>query len=102
MPELPVDEPIRTVPDWTCEILSKTTRRHDLEVKLPYYAKVGVACHWMVDFEARMLTAHRLESSEWGIIGTYSNETEARIPPFAAVPLKVASWWPPVAPKGSR
>jgi Uma2 family endonuclease len=103
MPELPVDEPIRVVPDWTCEILSKTTRRHDLEVKRPYYARVGVAYHWLVDIDARLLTAHRLESSEWRIIGTYSNETEARIPPFDAIALNVASWWPPAAPpKGLR
>jgi Uma2 family endonuclease len=97
MPEMPVDEPIRVVPDWTCEILSKTTRRHDLEVKRPYYAKVGVSYHWLVDIEARVLTAHRLESADWRIIGTYSNETEARIQPFDAVQLNVASWWPPAA-----
>jgi Uma2 family endonuclease len=102
MPEMPVDEPILVVPDWTCEILSKTTRRHDQLVKLPYYAKVGVAYHWMVDIEARVLTAHRLESSDWCIIGTYSDETEARIPPFDAVPLNVASWWPPGPPKNQR
>jgi hypothetical protein len=30
----------------------------------------------------RVLTAHRLESSDWRIIGTYSDETEARIAPF--------------------
>jgi Uma2 family endonuclease len=102
MPEMPVDEPIRVVPDWTCEILSPTTRSHDLDVKTPYYAKVGVAHHWLVDIEARVLTAHQLESSEWRVIGRYSNETEARIPPFDAVPLNVASWWPPVAPKSRR
>jgi Uma2 family endonuclease len=102
MPELPIDEPIRVVPDWVCEILSPTTRRHDLDVKMPYHAKVGVPSHWLVDIEARVLTAHQLESSDWRVIGKYSNETEARIPPFDAVPLNVASWWPPVAPKRFR
>jgi Uma2 family endonuclease len=98
MPELPLDEPIRMVPDWVCEILSPTTRRHDMLRKLPYYAKVGVRFMWLVDIEARVLTAHRLESSDWRIIGTYSDETEARIAPFDAVPLNVADWWPPPAP----
>jgi Uma2 family endonuclease len=98
MPELPGDEPIRVVPDWVCEILSKTTRRHDLLRKLPYYANVGVAYAWVVDLEARVLTAHRLESTDWRIIGTYSEEPEARIAPFDAVPLNVADWWPPGAP----
>jgi Uma2 family endonuclease len=101
MPELPVDEPIRVVPDWVCEILSPTTRRHDMLRKLPYYAKVGVAFLWLVDIDARVLTAHRLESSGWHIIGTYSDETEVRIAPFDAVPLNVTDWWPP-APAASE
>jgi Uma2 family endonuclease len=98
MPDLPVDEPVRVVPDWVCEILSKTTRRHDLLVKLPYYAKVGVAYAWVVDLEARVLTAHRLESGQWLTMGSYSDETEARIEPFDVVPLNVADWWPPQVP----
>jgi len=39
MPEMPGDEPIRVVPDWVCEILSKTTQRHDQIVKMPYYPR---------------------------------------------------------------
>ena len=102
MPEMPGDEPIRMVPDWVCEILSKTTRRHDQIVKMPYYAEVGVAYAWLVDIEARVLTAQRLESSHWLTIGTYSDETEARIAPFDAVTLDVASWWPPAAQESQR
>jgi Uma2 family endonuclease len=94
MPELPVDEPIRVVPDWVCEILSRSTRRHDLLVKLPYYAKIGVSYHWLVDLEARALTAQRLETGRWLTLGVYGDETSARIEPFDAVPLDVASWWP--------
>jgi len=100
MPALPADEPIRVVPDWVCEILSKTTRRHDQLVKMPYYAKVGVAHAWVVDLESRVLTVQRLESGAWRIIGTYSEETEVKIAPFEAVPLNVASWWPPAAQDG--
>jgi Uma2 family endonuclease len=102
MPEMPVDEPIRVVPDWVCEILSKHTRRHDLLIKLPYYARIGVAYAWTVDLEARVLIAHRLESGAWHTIGTYSDETEARIEPFDVVPLRVADWWPPAASESSR
>jgi len=102
MPEMPVDEPIRVVPDWVCEILSKTTRRHDQGVKMPYYATVGVPYAWVADADARDLVAYRLESGDWRTIGTYSNETEARIAPFEAVPLNVAGWWPPAASKTQR
>ncbi|HEX8113505.1 MAG TPA: Uma2 family endonuclease [Kofleriaceae bacterium] len=101
MPQMPGDEPIRLVPDCVCEILSPTTRRHDQSVKMPYYAKVGVPFLWLVDIDARVLTAHRLESSDWRIIGTYRDETEARIAPFDAVPLNVPDWWPPAAPPSS-
>jgi Uma2 family endonuclease len=94
IPELPIDDPLCVVPDWICEILSPRTRRHDLLVKMPYYARVGVAYAWMVDLEARVLIAHRLESGAWRTIGTYSDETEARIEPFDVVPLNIASWWP--------
>jgi Uma2 family endonuclease len=94
MPELPIDEPIRVVPDWVCEILSPRTRRHDLLIKLPYYAKIGAGYHWLVDLEARTLTAQRLETGRWLTLGVYGDETAARIEPFEAVPLDVASWWP--------
>src|SRR3954451_8107117 len=94
MPELPIDEPIRVVPDWVCEILSPRTRRHDLLVKLPYYAKIGVGYHWLVDIEARTLTAQRLETGRWLTLGMFGDETEARIEPFEAIQLDVASWWP--------
>jgi Uma2 family endonuclease len=99
MPELPIDEPIRVVPDWVCEILSPTTRRHGLVKKLPYYAKVGVSYLWLADLDARVVTAHRLESGRWLALGVFSDETEARIEPFDVVPLDVASWWPPLPPK---
>jgi Uma2 family endonuclease len=102
MPEMPVDEPIRVVPDWVCEILSKNTRRYDHVIKMPYYARVGVAYAWIVDLESRVLLAQRLESGSWRTIGTYSDETEARIEPFDAVPLNVADWWPPPAPESQR
>jgi Uma2 family endonuclease len=95
LPRLPRNEPIRMVPDWVCEILSPTTRRHDLLIKVPYYAKVGVSYLWLVDLEARVLTAQRLESGKWLTIGAYSEETEARIEPFDVVPLDIASWWLP-------
>jgi Uma2 family endonuclease len=93
LPELKHDEPIRVVPDWVCELLSPSTRRHDVLVKKPYYAKVGVGHHWLVDVEARTLTAYRLQSGLWVEVGVFGDETEARVEPFADVPLDVSSWW---------
>lgn len=92
MLELPRDTSILTVPDWVCEILSPTTRRHNLLIKMPYYAKVGVKHLWMVDLDARALMVYRL-GRDWERVASYGDETEARIEPFDAVPLDVSSWW---------
>lgn len=90
---MPEDAAITLVPDWVCEILSPSTRRHDLLVKKPYYARVGVAHHWLVDLPARTVTAYRLESGHWVELGVWGDESDARIEPFQEVPLDVASWW---------
>ncbi|HEX2688901.1 MAG TPA: Uma2 family endonuclease [Kofleriaceae bacterium] len=84
---------ISVVPDWVCGIFSPTTRRHDHLVKMPFYAWIGVAFAWLVDAESRLVFAHRLDAGEWRPIGTYSDEVEARIPPFDAAPLNIAAWW---------
>src|SRR5260370_35041349 len=94
LPQLPEETALRVVPDWVCEILSPSTRRHDLLVKKSYYARVGVAFHWLIDREARALTAYRLESQHWVDLGTWGDETEARIPPFAAGPLAIKDFGP--------
>jgi Uma2 family endonuclease len=91
--ELPRDRAITLVPDWVCEILSPTTRRHNLLIKKPYYARVGVPHHWIVDLDAKTLTAYRLENGRWSELGVYGDEREARIEPFEAVAFDVASWW---------
>ena len=91
--DLPEDAPIMVVPDWVCEILSPSNRRHDLLIKKPYYARIGVKHHWLVDLAARTLSAYRLENGGWFELGIYGDERDARIQPFDAVPLDIASWW---------
>jgi Uma2 family endonuclease len=75
------------------EILSPSTRRHDVLIKKPYYARVGVSHHCLIDRAARTLTAYRLEAGRWLELGVYGDEREARIEPFEAVPLDVLSFW---------
>ncbi len=92
LPELP-DGPIEIVPDWVCEILSPSTRAHDLKKKRPLYARAGVAWMWIVDVDARTLTASRLHDARWLEIGTWSDDDVARIEPFDAVELRLAELW---------
>lgn len=87
-------EPIRELPDWVCEILSPSARRHDVLVKKPYYARAGVSFHWLVDPDARTITACRLEHGRWLEVGVYGDEVDARIEPFDTAPLDIASFWP--------
>lgn len=91
--ELPEDEAIAVVPDWVCEILSPSTRRHDLLIKKPYYARVGVAYHWLVDRAAQTLTSYRLEQGRWLELAVYGDETDAQIEPFHDVGVDVAGFW---------
>jgi Uma2 family endonuclease len=88
------DGPIEMAPDWVCEILSPSTRAHDLKVKRPLYAEVGVPYMWLVDVESRALTASRLHEGRWLEIGTWGDDDVARIEPFDAIELRLADLWP--------
>ena len=94
LPELPREAPIRVVPDWVCEILSPTTRRHDQLIKRPFYARVGVANLWMIDIEARTLSVARLVDGQWLETAVHGGAEEIRAEPFATVALPMADWWP--------
>jgi Uma2 family endonuclease len=93
MPVLPDDASIAIVPDWVCEILSPSNRRHDMLVKKPYYARVGVAYHWLIDVADRTLTAYQLKSGCWVELAVHGDEHEARVAPFSEVALDIATWW---------
>jgi Uma2 family endonuclease len=88
-----LDQPLDVVPDWVCEVLSPSTRRHDVLVKRPYYEKVGVRHHWMVDLEAHTVSVFELDAGRWLEVGVFGDDTAARLSPFDAVPLDVSSWW---------
>ena len=93
LPTLPKDAPLRLVPDWVCEVLSPSTLRHDLMIKKPYYARVGVPFLWIVDPDARVLLVHALENGRWLELGGFGDEIEAHMPPFEVAPVNVAEWW---------
>lgn len=91
MPELP--ERFTSAPDWVCEVLSPSTRRHDLRTKRPLYAGAGVTWMWIVDVEARTLTASRLSGGSWLELGVWSDDDVATIEPFDAIEMKLSELW---------
>jgi len=93
MPALPRDQRFEVVPDWVCEILSPGTRSKDRELKMPLYAKYGVAYLWLIDPDVKRLEAYELKEGEWTALGVYEGDAEARIPPFDAIVLRLADLW---------
>jgi len=93
LPELP-EGALTIPPDWICEILSPTTRRHDQLVKRPFYARVGVPYLWFVDLDGRTLTASKLQEARWVEIGIFGPDDTIRVEPFDAVEISMADWWP--------
>jgi Uma2 family endonuclease len=87
------DGPVTVVPDWVCEVLSPTTRRHNLLVKVPYYASIGVPFLWLVDLDARALLVSKLVGEHWTDHQRFGDERAARVEPFADVELDIAEWW---------
>jgi Uma2 family endonuclease len=72
---------IDVVPDWVCEVLSRSNEAHDRGAKRAAYAEHGVAHLWLVAPEARTLEAFVLEKGRWVLLGTWT-EGRATVAPF--------------------
>ena len=94
LPEFPPEgEPFRTVPDWVCEVLSAGNARYDQQTKAPFYASVGVPWLWLVDTRSRLIEARRLMAGKWAVECVFTDEPNARIPPFAAIEIPLHRLW---------
>jgi Uma2 family endonuclease len=80
------------VPDWVCEVLSSRTAIRDREIKAPCYARHGVNHLWLVEPIDGHVDAFERREEGWLWLGSWS-DAEARIPPFDAVALDLASIW---------
>lgn len=93
MPSLPDDHRFEVVPDWVCEILSPSTAKKDRIVKLPLYARYGVAYSWLVDPDAQTLEAFELRDGHWLLIATLKDDDQVAVPPFDAAPFGLGDLW---------
>ena len=94
MPELPDAAYFTLAPDWACEALSASTRRHDLLGKRPIYAREGVGHLWLVDPTDRTLEAFELRDGQWVLIATAKDDDPVTIPPFDAITFSLSDLWP--------
>jgi Uma2 family endonuclease len=93
MPEIPEDHRFRVVPDWICEIASPSTAHLDRVVKMPLYARHGVAYAWIIDPEPRTLEVFRLDQGRWILLATYGREQRVNAEPFEAIELDLRYLW---------
>ncbi|MCX4248058.1 Uma2 family endonuclease [Paraliomyxa miuraensis] len=88
LPELPAEVPVRTIPDWVCEILS-TNRANDLVRKKRIYHQHRIPHYWVIDPEAEMLTVYRHTPEGYlEVLVAVRGET-VHAEPFAARELSV-------------
>jgi len=81
------------VPDWVCEILSPGTARKDRVLKMPIYARHGVAYLWLLDPLERTLEAYDLLEGQWRVIGLFQGDDVVQVAPFEALELSLSNLW---------
>ena len=95
MPELPTTAYYTVVPDWVCEVLSRSTAPIDRLKKLPIYARHGVQYAWLVDVERQLLEVKRLENGKWLEVATVGGQDTVRLEPFEAIEIDLTLIWGP-------
>jgi Uma2 family endonuclease len=96
LPKLPkAQHRALVVPDWVCEILSPSTENKDRDIKMPIYARFGVAFAWLVDPIAHTLEAYALEGGAWREIGRFAGGARVSVAPFEAVTISLDDLWAP-------
>ena len=95
MPVFPEEAYFTLVPDWVCEILSKSTRKLDLGGKRAIYAREGVRYQWFVDPIERSLEAYELRDEKWVLIDKLYEDAQVSLPPFDAISFNLGDLWIP-------
>ncbi len=85
--------PMRTMPDWICELLSPGTALADRSRKLPLYARHGVPHLWLVDPVEFTLEVYRLASDGYVVALTAGGADRVRAEPFGAIEIDLRLLW---------
>ena len=90
VPERPRGKPVRTAPDWVCEILSASTASRDLGYKRRNYHQAGVGHYWVVDPERQLLQVFRWRQDGYALaLSARAGETVG-VEPFDAISLDLS------------
>ena len=96
LPNLDLDAPLTTRPDWACDVLSPSNTRTVMVKKQAVYARAGVEWLWLVnpDPAVRALQVFRLSNEAlWTLHSTFSDEPTVNAEPFPTVVLPLARLW---------
>lgn len=94
MPEPPETAHFSFVPDWICEVLSRSTESIDRNKKLPLYARHGVKHVWLVDPLTKTLEVYTLDDDRrWRDVRIHEGDARVRAAPFDAIELDLAGLW---------
>ena len=52
-------------PDFVCEVLSSSTRKRDMSIKLNKYLEAGVSVYWIVDVKKKIIIAYDFRDEEF-------------------------------------
>ena len=93
MPEIPESHRDASMPDWVCEILSPSTSKVDVDVKMPLYAQAGIGHLWLIDPLAKTLQAFELRKGKWAQIADLKDADTVCVPPFDAIDFDLSELW---------
>jgi Uma2 family endonuclease len=93
MPELPETAWFDLAPDWACEVLSPSTARKDRVLKMPKYARYGVAHFWLIDPLLQTLEVYERRGGRWLLLVTLNDADKVRVAPFDALEFSLADLW---------
>jgi len=83
---------ITTAPDWVCEVLSPGNAKYDRELKMPFYARLGIEWAWLIDTQKRDIEVYELRGDRYERVAVTLG-SEARLPPFEGIVLPVDRFW---------
>jgi Uma2 family endonuclease len=94
MPQLPETDYFTIVPDWICEVLSRSTESMDRDRKLPYYAAHGVRHVWLVDPIDKRLEVYALDDTRrWRTVRMFEGDVTVKAEPFEAIEIDLSALW---------
>jgi len=81
------------IPDWVCEILSKSTEKIDRGLKARIYARAGIRHMWLVDPHKRTIEVFRLAANGWVHTQMVEGDAIAVAEPFEAAGFPLSRIW---------